>query len=211
MTSAWKASFLAGALLLLFALPSFSARKLQTSAVAQVGSHVLTSREVRMNALVDQMLYGAPSQPASDALLVQSVITEWCVYLEAESFSVSTVSEADVESKYRQVQKTLQGQPKWRELGGTEQELHQMVRRKLVAKSFMDFKTSSSRVPVSDEEALAYYQKNKAKFGDLPFESFKDSIVNYLVQSHLESRMREWLELLHSKYNVRHLTLGSEV
>ena len=37
--------------------PVLGKRKLQTSAVAQVGSHVVTSREVRMNAIVDKLVF----------------------------------------------------------------------------------------------------------------------------------------------------------
>ncbi len=209
MRSVWIQIFV-WSLALTLTSPSFAKRKLQTSAVAQVDSHVVTSREIRMNSLVDNALYGAPSQPASDALLMQSVITEWCVFLEAESFSFSTVPAAEVRQKVDEARKALEGNSAWRSWGAADEELSEMVRRKLIAKSFMEFKTTSSRVPVSDEEALAYYQKNQAKFGTLPFESFKESIVKYLVQSHLESRLREWLELLHTKYNVRLFKAGAE-
>jgi hypothetical protein len=191
---------------LLASLTSEAARRLQTSSVAQVAHHVITSREVRMNALVDQALFGAPSTAPDGATQIQSVITEWCVYLEAESFSYSTVQPSEVNERVSQVNKTLANHKEWNALGATDVEITEMVRRKLIAKGFMDFKADSSRVPVSEEEALAYYQKNQSKFGTLPFSNFKDSITKYLVQSHLESRLRNWLELLHSKYNVRLIT-----
>lgn len=200
------ALILAISILSLVAPAAKAVRKLQTSSVAQVAHHVITSREVHINALVDQALFGAPSTPPDGAVQIQSVITEWCVYLEAESFSYSTVQPTEIESRVSEAKKALSGRQRWRALGVTDQEITETVRRKLIAKGFMEFKADSSRVPVSDEEALAYYQKNQSKFGTLPFSSFKESIIKYLVQSHLESRLRNWLELLHAKYNVRLFT-----
>ena len=136
---------------------------------------------------------------------VTSVLLEVVVFKEAESFSLTKVSDEQVQEAIRKVEKALEGKPFWQGLEVSSNELKKFTTQKLAAKSFIQFKTNSMSGVISDSEALAYYEKNRLKFGDLPFASFKDNIKTFLAQQQLEERTRAWFEIIKRKYKVRNI------
>ncbi|MNY60610.1 hypothetical protein D3C86_1971860 [compost metagenome] len=58
---------------------------------------------------------------------------------------------------------------------------------------------------ITDQEAQAYYDKNRIKFGSMPFSNFKENIKTFLAQQQLEERLRSWFEVIKRKYKVRNL------
>jgi hypothetical protein len=130
------------------------------------------------------------------------------IALEAENFDVVQVAPdrlVDAENLLRKKTKEL---TLWRDLQISEKEWRAGLKRKLQAKEFVKFRSQSSVLPVADSEALKYYNENRLKFGDLPFENFKENIKSFLSRTQVERRLKEWYEVLMSKYQVKNLLAG---
>jgi hypothetical protein len=192
--------------------------QLVSQSVGQVGDRVITSREVQISAVVDRILF--PSKSATlkanpvfevrvgdPAFLneLTALLLEVVVHREAESFSVAQISDEDLQQAIRKVERVVEGKKYWEGLEVSSSELKKAVFQKLTAKTFIQFKTNSMVGIVNDTEALAYYEKNRLKFGEAPFASFKENIKNFLSQQQLEDRTRAWFEIIKRKYKVRNI------
>ena len=93
----------------------------------------------------------------------------------------------------------------WKSLAIVPKELETGLRRKLQAKKFIQFRAESSVLPVTDSEAQRYFEENRLKFGDLPFENFKENIKSFLSKNQVEKRLKDWFDVLLSKYQVKNL------
>lgn len=188
-----------------------------SQSVGQVGDRVITSREVQISAVLDRILFPGKASKGGGGIFeirlrdpgmvneVTAVLLEVVVHREAESFSVAKVSEEQMQETLRTVEKAVEGKSYWRSLEVGDAELKRYILQKLMAKAFVQFKTNSMVGIVSDTEALAYYEKNRLKFGDLPFATFKENIKSFLVQQQLEERTRSWFEIIKRKYKVRNI------
>lgn len=188
-----------------------------SQSVGQVGDRVITSREVQISAVLDRILFPGKASKGAGTIFeirlrdpgmvneVTAVLLEVVVHREAESFLVAKVSEEQLQETLRTVEKAVEGKSYWRALEVGDGELKRYILQKLTAKAFVQFKTNSMVGIVSDTEALAYYEKNRLKFGDLPFASFKENIKGFLVQQQLEERTRSWFEIIKRKYKVRNI------
>jgi hypothetical protein len=189
-----------------------------TRAVGEVGDRVVTSREARINQAVEQALTGKAAQPEGFRIVmdqektfpaeVSRVLDEWIVYLEAKSLSSQPPTRGDVSAAVKTVQEFWGGKTAWQQLEVSSEELREMVERKLIAKEFERLKSDPQMSPVSDEDALAYFRKNRLRFGSLPFSNFKENIKEFLVKSQTERRLAEWREVLRRKYKVRNFIAG---
>lgn len=196
---------------------AWAAPMVVSQSVGQVGDRVVTSREVQISAVLDRVLFPGKETKATNgsyelrlndpAMMneVTAVLLEVVVHKEAESFSVAKVSDEQWREAVRKVEKAVEGKSFWQSLEVSPAELKRFVLQKLTAKAFIQFKTSSMVGIVSDSEALAYYEKNRLKFGDLPFASFKENIKTFLAQQQLEDRTRTWFEIIKRKYKVRNI------
>lgn len=206
-------------------------KTLISATVGQVGTQVVTSREVQIAGILDRWMsarenpqienvqskkkkktekdereswYVAfPSDNFSKALT--QVMLELVVVQEAQNFSVGHLAVEELGSWVGRAKADLGNWPKWRDLKVTQAELEQELSRHLRAKSFLKFKTESAGIQITDEEAQLYYEKNKVRFGNLPMAQFKDSIKQYLSQKKLEENLKDWFELLKRKYRVRYM------
>ena len=185
-----------------------------SQSVGQVGDRVVTSREVQISAAMDRVLFPQKEKLppveihlGDPAMLneVTAVLLEVVVDKEAESFSVAKITEEQIMQAVHKIEKAKEGDAYWQNLEVSSSELKKFVLQKLEAKAFIQFKTNSMVGIVSDAEALAYYEKNRVKFGDMPFSSFKDSIKTFLSQQQLEERTRAWFEIIKRKYKVRNI------
>lgn len=186
---------------------------LVTQTVGQVSEYVVTSREVQIAMVLENILY--PAKEGVKGLYevhlgspefrqaVTTVLLETVVNLEAENFNVSGIADEDLSLAIGKVEKAVAGKIYWNELEVSSAELRKFTLRKLTAKSFLKFKTSSMTSIVTDQEAQVYYDKNRVKFGSLPFSSFKENIKAFLAQQQLEERLRSWFEVIKNKYKVR--------
>lgn len=183
----------------------------------RAGEHVVTTREVMINHWIESALFRYKSgrlvpqsvirldQPKDRAFVRETtaVILENAIFFEAESFGATPLSDAEVDKKMRLVETRLKKQTGWRNLDVESKELRWILTRKLRAKEFIKFKIDSATIPISDREALEYFNNNRMKFENLPFESFKENIKGYLTQQRVDRRLKDWFELLQSKYRVR--------
>ena len=195
-----------------------STTMLITRAVGEVGEQVITSREVRLNDAVEQALNKKPAMPEGYRILsgseksfpaeVGKVLDEWIVYLEAKSLSTAPLARGDIGATAKTVTEFWASKPGWVQLEVSQDELRTMVERKMIAREFERLKSDPQLAPVSDDDALAYYRKNRLKFGNLPFSSLKDNIKTFLVKQQTERRLAEWRELLRRKYKTRNLIAG---
>ncbi|KHD87781.1 MAG: hypothetical protein OM95_12255 [Bdellovibrio sp. ArHS] len=197
---------------LLFSI-QVSAATVVTETVGQAADHVVTSREVQISMVIENILY-PPKTPlkglyevrpgqAEFRNAVTSVLLESVLALEAENFNVASISESEISAAISKVEKAVAGKTYWSQLEVSSVLLKKLVTRKLTAKSFLAFKTSSMSGIITDQEAQAYYEKNRVKFGSHPFSSFKDNIKSFLAQQQLEERIRSWFEVIKRKYKVR--------
>lgn len=190
-----------------------------TKVVGEVGDQFITSREVKINSAIEQALEQKPVTPEDGYKIltgserafpgeVSRVLDEWAVYFEARSLGSTSVQKADIAKAVGTVQEKWSGTQAWKDLEVGAEELRAMVERKLAAADFQKLKSDPALSPVSDDEALAYYKKNRLRFGSLPFSSFEDNIKAYLVKAQVEKRLAEWHDVLRRKYKTRNFISG---
>ncbi len=181
--------------------------------VGQVGDHVITSREALQSLYAEKVLFTSATQIPKDlsskvfANRVSAIILEWVVYLEAKSFNFEQNYKKDFNKKLRKIKRVLAKNPNWVKLETTPLELRDVLRVKLIAKEFIQFKASSAVVPVTDTEAENYYNENKTKFGKTKFLVLKQNIKSFLNRKQVDSRLKSWFEVLRSKHRVRNFLL----
>lgn len=181
-----------------------------TRVVGEVGPRIVTSREVRLNEAIGQVFQGAPTLKrvlsASDPNFpnqVLRVLDEWTVYLEAGELSSKATDKAEIQRLAKAVTEGWKSNSEWDKIEPSVNEIREIVERKLVAQNLERLKSDASTVNVTDAEALQYYKKNRLRFGNMPFENFKDNIKSALVRSQTERRLFEWRSVLRRKYRVR--------
>lgn len=197
-----------------------------TRVVGEAGDRIVTSRETIMNRAIEQVIApveatktssGAPAVVPLRILTgfdkdfaneVTLVLDEWVVYLEAKTLSASPADRGEVSRLQKQVHDKWAGDERWKALEPSNDEIREMIERKLIVREFIRLKTDPSLAPISDEEAMAYFKKNRLRFGSLPFASFKDNIKTFLTKQQTERRMLEWQEVLRRKYKTRNFISG---
>ena len=191
------------------------------SSVGQVGEQVITARQVWISSFFEHWSLARKSPDAkiktpkpdwkpaikSEAFnqAASSLMLESMVAQEAENFSVAQVDAAKVKSETAEFLKAMSGFSEWNQLEISEKEMEKFLEKKLRAQNFLKFKTDSVGVVISDEDAKVYFDKNRVKFGNLPFAQFRESIKEVLSRQMLEERLKDWFEILKRKYRVRFL------
>ena len=177
-------------------------------------STVVTSREVQIQNLLEVAMNEKNPQDklkllAIDskafATAVQDTLLGSVIALEAQNFNIVQVSSEDVALTDKKILSVLKSSKAWKTLQVSPQELNANVRRKLQAKKFVQFRAQSSVLPVTDLEAEKYFNENRLKFGNLPFANFKENIKSYLSRNQVDRRLKDWYEVLLSKYQVKNL------
>lgn len=178
--------------------------------IGQVGESVFTSREAALSGVIDRVMTnekdpGGPTAADSQAGKREQsqLLLEEAVSREAASFAVAAPTQEEIAELVQKTEKHIAGRADWKKLGFGAKEIHAMVERKLGAKNLIRIRSESMKGSISDSEAQTYFEKNRVKFGSLPFASFKDNIKKFLAQQQLEDRLRSWFEILRRKYNVR--------
>jgi hypothetical protein len=199
-------------LIALLILPTIATSKIISMAAGKVRDHVLTSREVQIGNGLEQLLQAtspekikitADIDSPEFAKLVTAALLEWVVFYEAENMTVAQVAPGEIQALEAKIKSVLAKLPAWQALQPSAKELNQAIARKLRAKKFISFRADSSVIPVTDAEALRYFEQNRIKFGNLPFEKFRAEIKTVLARQQVESRLKDWFEVLQNKYQVR--------
>lgn len=185
-----------------------------STGVGMVKGRAVTSREVQIQNLLNVALF--EKEPAKKLKLlnldsrafgkaVQETLLETVISLEAQSFNVIQISEDERKKAVTQALKNLKGSKIWKDLQVSPAELETAVGKKIQAKRFIQFRAQSSVLPITDSEAQKYFNENRLKFGDLPFENFKENIKSYLSRTQVERRLKDWYDVLLNKYQVKNL------
>lgn len=184
----------------------------QIFVVGEIENQVVSSRDVTIAEKIERALYNPklkseiPIKGDDFKKLVTATLLECMIDREAHDIQASGVTQNEVDQGVAQVRLHLTKDKQWQELDVHSIELKTAVQRKLVAKKFIKFKANSSVVKVSDQEALAYYEANRERFGQLPFSHFKGNIRAFLMRRQLDERLRDWFEVLQAKYNAKNLS-----
>jgi hypothetical protein len=177
--------------------------------VGEVAGEVVSSRAVQISSCLEQAIFkkGKIEIPEVSSVgfkkEVSGYLLELTVFKESQNFPVANVAATEVEKAVKEAQARLSSFELWQKLEVSPTELKANVERKLRSKRFIRFKADSSVVAVSNAEAEDYFEKNRIKFGDLPFENFKENIKAYLTRQQVEGRLRDWFEVLQNKYKVK--------
>jgi hypothetical protein len=182
--------------------------------VGRVNNHIVTSREVLLHNFVGRVAEhldsGKPLATATKSSEFQKQASETMMDLaissEAEALQAIVLSPKEIAETVAAVDRALKTNEQLRGYGFSDKEIRTSVVSKLESQKFMAFKTDSSAIPVSDTEVRAYYDKNRDRFGDMPFENFRETIRNYLIKTQVENRVREWLDLLQTKYRIKNFS-----
>lgn len=208
-----------------FVLPSsaVSTPILTVRAVGQVGEKVLTSRDVILSGVVEQWLYAIQDRPSETLRRAEKeswflqldapgfreqlsrVMIDHMINMEAENFAVAEVDQLTLQKYSTRLMIDFAILPSWRRWAPDISEVQMILKRKLRARAFLEFKSEGSGQMVTDEEAQAYFQTNRAKFGSYPFEQFRKSIKEVMARDRVDQRLKEWFEVLKKKYRVRFL------
>ncbi len=187
--------------------------------VGELGTtkYFLTSREVQINNYLGQLLMQMNGSKKVLKLVhledkdfpaeTNEVLLEWVIYKEALDFE-NGLKVNDIQKEIKYVQENTKQASAWTNLEVSADEMKQILERKILVRKFMQLKSDSSKIPVSDAEAEIYFQKNKNKFGNLPFESFRENIKSFLQNTQTEQRLKNWYEVLNRKYKVRNFIAG---
>lgn len=173
--------------------------------IGSVGTEIFTSRQAALSGVMDRLLAGAKDPgPSPDSKKERAaLLLEAAVAKEAESFSVIGADSDEVSQLAAKTRQHLQSRADWRKLEYSEKEIRDLAFRKTSARSLIKLKSESMKSSISDLEAQKYFEENRAKFGSMPFSSFRDQIKRVLAQQQLDERLRSWFEIVRRKYQVR--------
>lgn len=181
--------------------------------VGEVGTKVVTSREVKINYILEKLVFEKDekaacsndlemdSKPFSDFLVV--VFNEWVIFLESMAFRKDGERALKESSAVLPEKVNIEGCFALKKLEPSQAELSAILTRKSTVKDFLQIKTNSSLITISDDDAMDYYKKNRIKFGGLPFSNFSENIKAFLTKQQAERRLVEWLKVLYRKYDVK--------
>lgn len=188
-------------------------KKLVTMAAGQIMDEVVTSRQVNMSFFLEAALFGKKNKKLPESFYtipskefsreVTAVLLERVVFEESKGFNIAKVSAEELKDTKSKFEKIASKNLLWKQLKVSNNELTDLIKFKLQAKKFIRFKVDSSVVPITDDEARAYFEGNREKFGSLPFENFKQNIRAYLGRKQIDKRLKDWFEVLQNKYKVR--------
>jgi hypothetical protein len=177
-------------------LLSFADKKLIAQSVAMVGDQAITERQLRLSQEIDQLMGATESSKVVGSDPLARLLLETAAFKEANEFKVSEVKEAEVAQVLTKFKSN--GLSNW-----NASMARMMVIKKLIARRFIESKTESLKVPPTEEQVFQYFQKNRATFGDLPFESFKLNIKAFLMSQQAQQSLQEWFSYLKRKHRVR--------
>lgn len=175
--------------------------------VGSIGGKVLTLRGVLASRALDTLVSGKPSSEVDGITKadVTAVLVEKVVALEADSFDLAQISKVELDKYLEKATVLMNSNPKIKALQISSEEVGNILKEKMVFKKFIEFKANSLKSVVSDTEAKIYFEKNRVKFGNVPFEGYKANVISFLEQQQLQERMKSWFEILKRKYKVSNL------
>ena len=199
---AGQTTFIFFMVFLLLGAPPRAWSKILISTVAQVENHVITSREVDIHRLLNQVLKPeARGQKGEE--VERSLIREWVLFYEASSFFNTSVPTEKIQKLRKKAQKSLASSKTWRNLDVTPSELKEKIRRQLESSRLYAFKKKTSIQPVPLADLKAEYGRDPSPYKNQSFEQVQEKIRQDLEEKTLKERMEQWFQVLEKKYEVR--------
>jgi foldase protein PrsA len=131
---------------------------------------------------------------------LQSLIDQKLIQQEAKKQNVS-VSDSEVDSELGTIKQQLGSQQDFAQAlqraNLTEPQLRDQIRTQKLAQ-----KMGAKDVSVSDDDAQAYYNQNKAQFGSQTFDQAKDQIKTQLLQQKQAEAIQTWIANLRSHAKI---------
>jgi hypothetical protein len=180
--------------------------------VGRLDDRILTSREVQIQILLEKFLFEniklaeLRTDPLDSKAFFNSIndsILEGVLTIEAKNFDVVQADDNELLKMQAKVSNGLTATSVWKKLEPTVSEWHGVLEHKIKAKHFVAFRRESSQLPVTDVEAKRYFEENRIKFGNLPFDNFRENIKSYLTRSQVDRRLKDWYEILKTKYRAK--------
>ena len=190
-------------ILLLLSLQGFFAHsKVLIVTMAQVKSHVITSREVEIHSMLDKAL-GNRFKNFKAAKPVEQIIREWLLYYEASTFYNTPIDKTKINKSILSANERLKKSVKWKDLSISSGELREKLKRRLEADRLYLFKKKASVLPVSSSDVETEYIQNRIRYGNLSFEEVKEKIRKNKIDKNLHARLEQWFLVLEKKYKVQ--------
>lgn len=180
--------------------------------VGTAADQVVTSREVQIvnflekGILTDKNLGLIATEDARFNVEVSQVLLEIVVQTESSVFEFNQLSDEEFKETLEKAQSNLSQSKEWKALQVSNSELEKFLKRKMISKKFIKVKSDSMKGFITDAEAKEYFDKNRLKFGQVPFLEFKENIKTFLSQQQLEERLKAWFEIIKKKYKVKNYT-----
>ena len=188
--------------------------------VGEVDDHIVTSREVQLNYLIERALILGPTQflAKSHRLDIDSrafqrelvgVFMEWVVDLQAQTMKLTKVDDGAL-AQAKKLVFLIEKADVWPDVKASREEIDRALLRKLRAKQFIKKKSESSQVEPTDEEVREFYEQNRERFGSLKFEPNIERIRALKRRKDANDRLQSWFANLRKQYKVKsYLTSGS--
>lgn len=196
---------------------------LVSTTVGQVKDHVVTSREVILHSYIAGALQSGATKSASNAAAghkhvsaavpdldskafgdeASATLMDFAISMEAKNFQAVPVERKEMALAWDRLYRGFKNSEELKRYQYSEREFRELLAITLQARKFISFKAESSTMPITDVEARNYFEQNRSRFGNLPFENFRDTIKGFLAKGQVEGRLREWFEGLQGKYRVR--------
>ena len=176
--------------------------------VARVEGDIILSSEMRELAAYQQLIDGHSQSPME---LVNALVEQWVVRMEAQEASFPAVPAADVDAEVKRIQGTFADAQAYRErlvaVGLTAEALRSMVEQQLYLERYLDYKFRPA-VQVSDEEIAKYYEDDLAPAlrsrGETapPLDQVTDRIREVLVQRGITEQANTWFDETKSRLQI---------
>lgn len=187
-------------LLFLISLTASSAEQVLISSLAQVDEVVLTSRDLVVYQFFNEKedIFNALTEETSPLkkMVWEQLIAKESVAVFEKPLSKFEIQEAKKKWDFRSDQL-------WRRLKISSKELDQCVRRRLNASRLVALKMPKNLIYVSETEVLAYYKKNKGRFGKQPLDLLREKIRVGLQRRKAKERFNQWVDRLQKHHSVR--------
>ena len=195
--------------------PAF-AQKTISQTVGVVDKTVITSREVEVAYLLEKYAFGKNenlSLPFSGKILISQTsayLLENVIYEEAKSFISTALDSSELKAKLQTFLQKLKASSDikyWNRLEIGETELKMILTKKMQAKDFIELKRRTAQPLVNRQDVKDYYDKKRSKFSREPFDQVALKIREEIIEEKIDENMRDWLQTLRSKYEVKNLLL----
>lgn len=201
-------------LVILFVLFSSSnVYSLSNSTLGQVGEEIITTRDVEIHYMVVHSLYHYKSKaskfPLNKSVLnkeISSFMLEEMVFQEAKEFQLAKVPRAEIMKKSTMALSRILRSPYakvWKAWKVETVELDKFIHRNLRARKLISVKRKSAEVLVSEAEVDNYLKANEIKEEDRENKLYRKTVKSFLGRKQGEQRLREWFQVLKSKYKVK--------